>query len=135
MNVDAKIAQALFTHLDTAVFVPDLPVAWPNVRFTQPGDDKFLRARLLPNDTEGFSLGSTRVFMGFLQVDVNWPLAVGIIEPKDMASQIQDRFAKGTRVEYQGVQVEINDPPFQGQELIDAERLIIVVSVPYRAHV
>ena len=135
MNVDSKIATALFNRLKALTFTPTLTIAWPNVRFDKPATGKYLEVNLLPNDTEGFGLGGTRVFMGFFQVNVTWPLNVGLIQPRDTASAIQDQFAKGTRLEYDGVQVEINDPPYQGRELIEEERLIIPVSVPYRAHI
>lgn len=69
---EGAIQKALLDRLETLVLTPAHPVAWPNVKFTKPSDNRYLEARFIPNGAERVFIGSTEPHkrIGFLQVNV-----------------------------------------------------------------
>ncbi|CAL8972879.1 hypothetical protein RHODGE_RHODGE_01030 [Rhodoplanes serenus] len=123
------IGLALFDRLRTMPGV--LPIAWPNVPFTPPDDQRYLRVYVLPGQPEGIDLSGRHIRRGgMLQVSVCWPAGAGITAPREVAGAIADRFALGTIIERGGLRIRISRPPRIAGELIED----VVVQVPITAH-
>lgn len=73
--------------------VPALPVAFQNAAFTKPSTGSYLRAFLLPNDTDSRYLeGTDRVYMGVFQVSIVAPLNGGPAVAEGILSELDALF-------------------------------------------
>ncbi|MBI5111862.1 MAG: DUF4128 domain-containing protein [Rhodovulum sp.] len=127
---ETTIAEALFDRLRTMPGV--LPIAWPNVPFTPPDDQRYLRAYVLPGQPEGIDLSGRHIRRGgILQVSVCWPRGAGLTAPREMAGAIADRFALGTILEFGGLRIRISRPPRIAPEIIEDVVVQIPVSITY----
>lgn len=73
--------------------VPALPVAFQNAAFVKPASGPYLRAFLLPNDTDSRYLESTdRVYMGVFQVSIVAPLNGGSAVAEGIVAELEALF-------------------------------------------
>lgn len=127
---ETTIAEALFDRLRTMPGV--LPIAWPNVPFTAPDDQRYLRAYVLPGQPEGIDLSGRHIRRGgVLQLSVCWPVGAGVTAPRDVAGAIAERFAPGTIIERGGLRIRISRPPRIAGELIEDVVMQTPISIEY----
>lgn len=130
---DTKIFEALTARL--ATLVTGLPVAWPNVDF-KPGQGGYLKPSWLPADTVMSAVAQgTHQARGVFQVSVYWPEDDGLTAPLEVAGAVAAHFAKGTKLDRQGVRVRVENPPSVAAALQETGWLQVPVTVPYRAFV
>jgi len=103
------ISAALDANLNTLALANNIPVAWENSSYTPVTGRAYLRATLLPADTDGLGLAdnSTDEHLGIYQVDVFAPIDTGKGQAVMLADSIADQFKRGTELIYNGVKVRI----------------------------
>jgi hypothetical protein len=141
-GIETRITEALHAHLADLVLTPPLPIAWPNIAFdpiirTEGPDGVplgwYLRANEVVLPTEAIALrdGSNR-YRGLFQVDVVFPIDIGLTVPREVASAICAHFKRGTKRYRESVRVEIVRPPYASTALKDAPGMMIPVTIPYQ---
>jgi hypothetical protein len=135
MSTTADITAALFAYLaDEQLASPALRIAYPGVKFTPEGQETYLRATILPNETRSQMVGGGQdQHLGILQVLVCFPHGdAGIVDPLERAGEVVRQFAKGTNViTTGGLKIKISRTPWISPLLTEPARLMIPVSVPY----
>lgn len=129
-----KIRDALEAQL--ATLAGSVPVAWENKQYVPKVGTAFLRARLLPAQTQNPSFGAVHNReTGILQVDVNMPSGYGSAAAANWAETIRNGFARGSSFTSAGVTVVILRQPSVAQALSAADWFVIPVSVSYQADI
>ena len=138
---EAAIPDALLEHLGefAAAQSPALGVFYPGLPFSPTDGVAYLAARYMPNrnDVLAVSDAAHERHFGLLQVSVMWPDGEGgIIPAMDLAGQVIAHFPKGTRLQGDGVKVEITRQAWLVQPLEEDDgRLMVPVTIPYQAFV
>ena len=86
-----QITNTLNARLNALTNKP--PIAWPNVPYTPVNGTLYLRATILPANTETTTLASAGRHTGIYQVDVFAPNGQGELAANQMADRIADHFA------------------------------------------
>lgn len=115
MTIEEKIEAALFTQC----LALEAPVAWPNVPFPGPGEEKpetYIEARIFPNDnTRLFLKGSgPHLRQGILQLTVRTPLNGGGTPVTQLAGEVAENFPADLLLEEDGITVRIQAAPDVG---------------------
>lgn len=119
-----------------ATLAGSVPVAWENVAFRPTIGKAFLRATLLPAQTQNPSFGGVHNReTGILQVDVYMPTGGGSAAAAAWAETIRGGFARGSSFVNGGVTVRILREPSIAHALAGSDWFTIPVSVPYLADV
>lgn len=127
---ETVIAEALFDRLRTMPGV--LPIAWPNVAFTPPADQRYLRAYVLPDEPDAVDIAGRYVRRGgLLQVSVCWLVGAGITAPREVAGAIAERFAPGTIIERGPHRIRISRPPRISPEIVEPDIMSVPISISY----
>ena len=144
MTAEATIMRGLFERVKAFAEskAPQLGVAWPEIGFPPPKDAEgnalpYLRAFLLPANTAAFAIDATgsNDHTGILQVSVFWPKGEGVVKPVDLAGEIASHFRRTTRIDLDGVRIDVAGPPSVGPVLPETDLVQVPVSVPYRSFV
>ncbi len=132
--IETRIAEGLFARLATLVLEPALPIAYPNVDFTPPADNRWLRVTEIPAPAAAFAFatGGTRDHAGVLQIDVLWPQGTGMAAPRQVADALVAHFTPGRVIYCDGAKIKITQA-WIGQKLDDPPRISLPVSLRYRA--
>lgn len=136
--VEVAIESALLDHLRDMLPSPDIPVAWPNVKFTPPTSGPnvyWLRATFLPANTFGLGVGddSSNQHYGIFQVDVFYGQGSGDLAPVRIATDVIAWFTRGTTLIKDGFTVKVPQPPRRATTIKDDPWVMVPVSVPYLA--
>jgi hypothetical protein len=135
-STDAMILAALIERLETLVFAPPLPIAYPGVDFPLAGEMKskpYIALAFLPNQTRQITLGDDpQQKRGLFQATVVWARGQGLVKPLDAAGRIIGHF--NNQVLWAGeVRVTIAAEPWAAAPLQDDDRVRVPVTVPYFA--
>lgn len=133
-----RVMEAICARLMTLPVVPELPVAWEGVDFTPPTDGSgWLRVQNFPAVLGQIDLGSAgqNRLTGRVQIDVFWPLGVGIFAPWAVAELIVTHFKRGTTMTQGGQVVKVFEPPLIRASLTDDRFVQIPVDVIYSADI
>ena len=105
MSEFLNISSALDTRLAAMASVP--PVAWENSNYSPVKGTLYLRATLLPGDTEGATIGSggTDEHVGLYQIDVMGGVGKGKNATVVMADLVADHFKPVTELTDSGTTV------------------------------
>lgn len=134
--MESEIFALLCDHLEGLTITPSLDVAMPNVKFPTSGStpNNYLRVTHLINQREGFSVGDEGTkHLGIFQVSVYWRAGDGIVSALEVADQIAEGFAKGTKLYGTGYSVVIYDPPTVEAPLQEPDRVVVPVSIRYHS--
>ncbi|RLB68411.1 MAG: hypothetical protein DRH08_01060 [Deltaproteobacteria bacterium] len=106
MTVFVDISAALEAHLQTL----GLPVAWENREYTPDTETAFLRATVIPADTEptGVSDDASDDHIGIYSVEAITKYDTGKGEALDLLDQVATHFKRGTVLTQNGVKVRIS---------------------------
>lgn len=75
---------------------PDLPVAYVDVAFTKPDDQKWLEVIHIPNNRTGDFFGQEKNYMGLLRLLLHWPNdGAGPYRPLELLASISEYFTNG----------------------------------------
>ena len=137
VGVEAQIQEALFTRLAALVFVPALPVAYPDVAFTSPAGGQWLEAVVLRAAPQGIGISAWDEHAGILQVTVvtkQFPTG-GTKTPTQIADAVAAWFSRGTRLTNGSVQVDVYEKPAVASPIADAPYTRTPVSIRYRTFI
>lgn len=111
-----------------------LPVAWQNVQFTPPASGIYLRAFLLPADTDSLDLeGAHRLYAGIFQVSIVAPSGHGSGAAEQLAADLDAEFPCNLRLTSGSFAAQIISPCSQGPAIQGDTHLMLPVSFRYRA--
>jgi hypothetical protein len=126
----AAVATALFERCETlSVGSPALPIAYPDVAFTPPGDGRYLQVDLFANVPRWQGLASGRLDQGLLQITVVTPPGEGIVKARELANVVMSHFPKGLRL---GA-VKISAEPWDASPLIGDGETRTPITIPWVA--
>lgn len=93
-SVEAKIMEALFARVAPLAAALGLTISWPNISFTPPATQKYLRVVFVPNVTNRVFIGSDDPHqrLGLLQVSVQWTKGAGESLARDAAGAVAAQF-------------------------------------------
>jgi hypothetical protein len=133
MAAENEIMAALFARLASYVASPVLPVAWPNIAFTPPSNQRYLRAAFVPNLTNRALIDSDgpHQHVGLLQVSVMWTKGAGETSPRLIAGAIADHFACDLKLRSGGLTVRITKRPDVRDLMIEEAAIQIPVMVEW----
>ena len=134
-TAEAKIASALLAKAEQVAGVLALPLAFPGVAFKPTVNAPFLQVSVMPNmaDATGIEFGAPINHQGMLQISVFWPAGQGEVKPRDMAGRVIAAFARGTRIQGDGIEVRIERQPEAASVLTQSDRLQVPVTIRWRA--
>lgn len=131
---DVDVQSALNDRLNTDF--PTTPVAWENYPFSPTTGTPYLRAWILPAESDVVTLGPNPVILrtGIFQIDCCYPLGKGWGPAKSKAAEIVEDFKAGTRFVYNGLTVQV-DRAWPGPGAIDEQGWYRVpVSIKYSCY-
>lgn len=127
---EALISETILACVQAMVLVPTMPVVMPNRAYTEKPGQPYIAVSLQPNtvDALGIEFGAEENHQGLLQFSVYWPSDAGEVQPKAVVSQIQAKFARGTRINANGIQIRFDYPPSIAAPLSDSDWFMIPVT-------
>ena len=115
---------------------PPIPIAWQNATFTPPTQARYLRAFLLPAETQNPDIGGDiRTFIGLYQVSICVPDGTGAGAAETIAESLIAEFPYGTLITQSGIKVLIRKTPSQSPAMQEPGLYVVPVSISYRADV
>jgi hypothetical protein len=128
-----KIRSALETALNN--ISPVLDTAWENTQFEPQTGTAYQRAYLIFTEPNNQEYGSNYQELGFLQVDLIYPLLSGPSASDVRFELIRDAFKRGTSFVYSGVTVTINRTPYISPAYVSGDRFIRPVKIRFYANI
>lgn len=117
-----------------AARTPVLRIAYENAAFTPAAGETYLRANLLPAETESLDLeGQHRGYRGVFQVSIARPVNGGAGPVLDIAAELNALFPVNGRYTSGAVTVQIITPASAAPALQDESTYTVPVSFQYRA--
>ena len=135
MAAESEIMAALFARVASFVASPALPVAWPNVAFTPPANQRYLRVQFVPNTTNRALIDSDgpHQHLGLLQVSVYWTKGQGETSPRDIAGDLAAHFPCDLKLHSAGLTVRITKKPDVRDLIVEDAAIQIPVMIEYEA--
>lgn len=122
---DSAILRTLQTatiHAVAASQIPTLPIAFVDVSFVPPVDQKYLEIVFIPNNPGNEFWGNERNYMGLYRLILHWPKnGAGAYKPMDVLHSIGAYFSKDRLLDG-GLKVADN-PSFTGSLVMPGEIL------------
>lgn len=136
-TAEATIPVLLNDRLEDLVLSPALPISWPEVHFTPPGDGKYLEVRFLPNFVARDYVGSTdpHRHVGLYQVSVVHPRGAGIIKAVEVAGLVSAHFPADLALDSADPEFRlvVTSKPSVAAPLTEEKSLRVPVTIPWRA--
>ncbi|WP_417702363.1 DUF4128 domain-containing protein [Pseudophaeobacter sp.] len=133
-TTEGRIFAALMTRAG-GLSALGLPIAWPNVDFTPPENQKYLRVQFVPNVTQRQWIASDGVhrYLGLLQVSVFWPKGQyeGELRPREIAGQVAAHFPCDHQMTEDDVTVRVMERPTVADMLPEDSRVHIPVTIQW----
>ena len=139
MSSLARVKAALETRLKAMTSL--LPTAWENTAFTPPADNgPYQVVHLLPAEPENPSIlgvAGSEMYRerGLMQVTLVYPAKGGAGSALAKAEAIRDWFPRGSSFTYSSVTVVIPRTPSISPAMVQDERYVLPVSIPYFANI
>lgn len=134
--VEVAVELALLSRAQAFATANSLTIAMPNISFVPPTvtkTAKYLRASLLPADTETLSIGTGHdQHYGILQMDVFYGVGGGEIAPLRIASALISYFKRETLMSSNGFDVRVYKTPYRGPQMTKDAWASLPVRIPYR---
>lgn len=117
-----------------AAMSPALSTAYENAPFTPVAGQPYQRATLLLAEPANVEFGPGYIEQGFLQVDLNYPLAAGPHDATARAEAIRSTFYRGASFTASGVTVNIERTPEIMPARVEEDRFIVPVRIRFYSH-
>lgn len=133
MAIETDIMAALFVRAGSFAASPALPVAWPNLPFTPPSDQRYLRVQFVPNMASRVLIDSDGAHrrIGLLQISVYWTKGVNIAGPMAVAAAIAAHFPCDTKLRSGAATVRITKTPDVRDLIVEAAAVQIPVMIDW----
>lgn len=134
-TTEGRLFEALMTRA-AGLSVLSLPIAWPNVNFTPPADQKYLRVQYEPNTTRRQWIASDGVhrYLGLMQVSVFWPKGAGEAAPREISGQVAAHFPCDLIMVEDTIEVRVMERPNVADMLIEDAVVHIPIMIPFEAY-
>lgn len=126
MATREAITAALLAAVEAENFT--LPIAWPDRSFTPPADGH-LEVGVMHNGQRWGGLTSGHLKQGILQITVVRPRNLGAPKTDAVVDTVVARFPQARRIG----PAKITTDPTHGDALYDANRTLVVISIPWTA--
>lgn len=133
MAVETDIMELLFSRLQSFSTSPAMPISWPNVEFTPPPDQHYLRAQFVPNLANRVLIDSDgpHQHLGLLQVSVYWTKGAGEAGPRELAADLAAHFPCDLNLHGGGLSVRIQKRPDVRDMIVEDHAIQIPVMIPW----
>lgn len=134
-DVNKEIELALLDRVDTIVLTPVLSVAYPDVTFTPPNDNKYLEIIHIPNDVDNYAWDNedAEIYKGLLNINIHWSGNVGNVPVKNIADNIiNNYFSKGTILTQGSTKVHIYKKPSVSAPIKNGAYRFVTVKISYQ---
>lgn len=129
------VRAALESAVNTWASSHSLTVAWENVSFAPPAG-AYIRAFIIPSPTTSESLErADRRFSGLLQVDLMMPINGGSGPAEALLESLSAAFNPANVLGFSGVRINILQPASDAAAIVEPNRHVVPVTVPYQATV
>lgn len=113
---------------------PAIPVAYQGVEFKPPATGHYLRAFLLPNNTNSNTLDQLhRQYRGFFQVSIVMPSGSGMGAAEALVSALDALFPPSEPITSGAIKVTVTSPMSAAAAIDENGRDVIPVSCAYQA--
>lgn len=138
MSSLTKVKAALETRLKAMSTL--LPTQWENTAFTPPNSGAWQSVNFLPAEPENPSIlgvAGSEMYRenGFMQVTLSYPAQGGAGSALTKAEAIRDWFPRGGSYSFGGLTVVVRRTPRIGPAMVQGDRYVLPVSIPYFANV
>lgn len=128
--IRAALEGRLKTWADTQT--PAIPIAWQNLPFTPPNNARYLRAFLLPAESENIYVDGRSVkYIGVFQVSIVMPNGGGAGAGEQIVSDLEALFAVDQSISKSGLDILMRKPPSSGVAIQESGSFVIPVSIHY----
>ena len=129
-----SIRAALETALNA--ITPAIATSFENAPFTKPAVQiPFQECLILFASPNNIVYGSSHIEVGFMQVNLMYPLQAGSAAAQARAELIRSTFIRGASFTSGAVTVNINKTPEITPAQVDGERFVIPVRVPFYSNI
>ena len=127
---------ALFARVSSLVLTPAMPIAWPNVTFTPPATQRYLRVQFVPNVANRVMIGSDdpHQHLGLLQVSVYWTKGQGEADVRAKAAAVAAHFPCDLKLNSGSTAVRITKHPDVRDLVVEDAAVQVPVMVSYEAY-
>lgn len=131
MTAETLIMEALFGHLATLVLAPAHPIAWPNVPFAPPSNQRYLRAIFVPNAADRFGYSTSHQIYGFLQVNAHGTKGAGEASVRSVAAAVAAHFPCDLTLSSGATSVRITQRPELRDLIVEDASVFVPVLIPW----
>jgi hypothetical protein len=124
-----SIRKALETYL--AAMPGGIATAWENNKFTPVAGTPYQVVTLMLADPLNLEWGNSYSEVGYLQVQLRYPIEQGTRPAFLQAQAIRDYFRKQLNLSADGVNVVVNRAPTIGNGVIDGDRYAVTVKIRF----
>lgn len=115
---------------------PPIPISWQNIPFAPPNQARYLRAFLLPAETQDHAVtNDVTTYAGVFQVSVCVPDGSGAGAAELLVEALTVQFAAGTLIVRSGLSVLVSRTPSSAPAMQEPGLFVVPVSIRYRADV
>lgn len=135
MAAESDIMAALFGRVASFVASPALPIAWPNVVFTPPANQRYLRVQFVPNVANRLFLGSAEPhqLLGLLQLSVYGSKGSGEATTRALAASVAAHFPADLELSTGGTTVRVTKRAEVRDMLVEDAAIQIPLIVSWEA--
>jgi hypothetical protein len=132
-TAEVAIMEALFGRLGALVLNPVHTIAWPNVPFTPPGNQRYLRAQFVPNVANRLLISSDgpHQHLGLLQVSVYDTKGQGESRARETAGLVAAHFPADFKIHNAPVTVRVTKRPDVADLIVEDAAIQIPVMVAW----
>jgi hypothetical protein len=136
MAIETDIMAALFARVSSLVLSPAMPIAWPNVTYTPPANQRYLRVQFVPNVANRVVIDSDgpHQHLGLLQLSVYAKKNTGEATIRADAAAVAAHFPCDLKLYSGDVTVRINKRPDVRDLIIEDAAVQIPVMVSFEAY-
>ena len=134
--ISTAIMKLLFARVAAFTASPVMPVAWPNVVFVPPDDQRFLRVQFNPNIANRLTIDSDgpHQHLGLLQLSVHWTKGQGEEAAREQADAVAGHFPCDLRLADSEIAVRITKRPDVADVLYEAASIQIPVMIEWECY-
>jgi hypothetical protein len=134
VTIESDIMATLFARVSSFDIEP-ARIAWPNVAFTPPADQKYLRVMFVPNSAGRITIDSDGPHqnIGLMQVSLYWTKNGGEAGPRERAAALAAHFPCDLRLDAGSCQVRISKRPDVRDLIVEDAAVQIPVMIAWEA--
>jgi hypothetical protein len=115
---------------------PPIPISWQNAAFTPPAQARYLRAFLLPADTQDYGIADdVKSEIGVFQVSVCVPEGAGANPAEALADAIVALFPRALVMNRSGLDIQVSNTPSASPGTPEPGLYVVPINIRYRAEI